>query len=107
MRVIALVFVLSLLSLPLDAAKEPKPPKPAKIAPPRSPHEQAKIDFRRTHPCPSTGRDAGSCPGYVIGYLTPLACDGPDSPFNMIWRTTEAEKAARKAEKSVCTTSKQ
>jgi hypothetical protein len=26
----------------------------------------AKHDFERQHPCPSTGRTSGRCPGYVV-----------------------------------------
>jgi hypothetical protein len=32
----------------------------------------AKNAFKRLHPCPSTGRNSGSCPGYVIDHVNPL-----------------------------------
>jgi hypothetical protein len=31
----------------------------------------AKNAFKRAHPCPSTGRSSGSCPGYVIDHVIP------------------------------------
>jgi hypothetical protein len=41
--------------------------------------------FRREHPCPSTGKSTGDCPGYIIGYLTPLDQGGEATPANMQW----------------------
>ena len=49
--------------------------------------EQAKHDFRKSHPCPSTGKSSGSCPGYVIDHVTPLKRGGADAPENMQWQT--------------------
>jgi hypothetical protein len=50
--------------------------------------------FRREHPCPSTGKGTGDCPGYVIGYVTPLDQGGEDAPANMQW--LEAAKTKTK-----------
>ena len=36
----------------------------------RSP--RARAEFKRQHPCPSTGRPSGGCPGYVIDHVKPL-----------------------------------
>jgi hypothetical protein len=66
----------------------------------RSPH--ARTEFEREHPCPSTNAISGSCPGYVVDHVIPLACDGPDNPFNMQWQTTEQSKAKDKWERSMC-----
>jgi hypothetical protein len=49
--------------------------------------------FRSTHPCPATGRLHGGCPGYVVDHIQPLACNGPDRPFNMQWQTIAEGKA--------------
>ena len=49
---------------------------------------QAKAEFRKAHPCPSTGRPTGACPGYVIDHVTPLKRGGADAPYNMQWQTT-------------------
>lgn len=56
----------------------------------RSP--QAKHEFKKAHPCPSTGRSSGSCPGYVIDHVTPLKRGGADAPSNMQWQTKEAAR---------------
>jgi 5-methylcytosine-specific restriction endonuclease McrA len=62
----------------------------------RSP--EARAEFRRTHPCPSTGRTAGPCPGYVIDHVIPLKRGGPDRPSNMQWQTKAAAKAKDRVE---------
>src|SRR5206468_2765637 len=56
----------------------------------RSP--QAKHEFQKSHPCPSTGRSSGACPGYVIDHVMPLKRGGADSPSNMQWQTEAAAK---------------
>ena len=54
--------------------------------------------FMREHPCPSTGKRGGACPGYVVDHVVPLKRGGPDSPSNMQWQTTEAGKAKDRVE---------
>jgi hypothetical protein len=60
----------------------------------RSPKRSAaaKRAFRKQHPCPSTGKIAGNCPGYEIDHVTPLCCGGTDAPENMRWLTTAEHK---------------
>ena len=53
---------------------------------------QAKHQFQKSNPCPSTGKSSGSCPGYVIDHVTPLKRGGADAPGNMQWQTKEAAK---------------
>ena len=53
----------------------------------------AKASFRRSHPCPSTGKTTGACPGYVVDHVRALKHGGSDSPDNMQWQTTAAAKA--------------
>ena len=43
--------------------------------------------FQRMHPCPSTGRTTGACPGYVRDHIVPLCRGGPDTVGNMQWQT--------------------
>jgi hypothetical protein len=31
-------------------------------------------EFQREHPCPSTGKTRGACPGYRKDHIKPLAC---------------------------------
>jgi len=59
---------------------------------------KAKDDFRHAHPCPSTGRSSGACPGYVIDHVQALKHVGADAPSNMQWQTTAAAKAKHKIE---------
>ena len=54
--------------------------------------------FKKQHPCPSTGKSSGSCPGYVIDHIKPLKRGGADSPSNMQWQTEGAAKQKDKWE---------
>ena len=56
----------------------------------RSP--QALQQFKKSHPCPGTGKTYGSCPGYVVDHVIPLKRGGPDVPGNMQWQTKEEAK---------------
>jgi hypothetical protein len=58
----------------------------------------AKRDFEKTHPCPSTGRKSGACPGYVIDHVIALKRGGADNPSNMQWQTTQAAREKDKWE---------
>lgn len=62
----------------------------------RSSH--AKSEFKKSHPCPSTGKSSGACPGYVIDHRVALKRGGADRPENMQWQTTAAAKAKDKTE---------
>jgi hypothetical protein len=57
----------------------------------RDPH--AKEAFRRTHPCPATGKTYGACPGWVVDHVQALKHGGADAPWNMQWQTRAAAKA--------------
>jgi hypothetical protein len=35
---------------------------------------QVTQEFQREHPCPSTGKATGACPGYWKDHINPLAC---------------------------------
>jgi hypothetical protein len=59
---------------------------------------KAKDEFKKAHPCPSTGKTSGSCPGYVIDHVTALKRGGQDSPYNMQWQTKQDAKAKDKWE---------
>jgi hypothetical protein len=54
--------------------------------------------FRSLHPCPSTLKERGPCPGYVVDHIIALACGGADNWRNMQWQTKEAAKAKDKWE---------
>ena len=55
--------------------------------------EVARQDFAHHHPCPSTGKTSGACPGYVVDHIVPLKRGGADAPDNMQWQTKDAAKA--------------
>lgn len=60
--------------------------------------QHAKSDFKKLHPCPSTGKSSGACPGYVIDHVEPLKRGGADAPGNMQWQTKEDAKKKDKVE---------
>ncbi len=92
----ALIAALSLTPAWSDATGTTGHPKATGV--PRDPHgkikrsAEAKHEFRKSHPCPSTGKSSGSCPGYTIDHVTPLKRGGADSPSNMQWQTNEDAK---------------
>lgn len=47
--------------------------------------------FKRIHPCPSTHKATGACPGWAMDHTIPLACFGEDSVSNMAWIPTVAK----------------
>ena len=62
----------------------------------RDPH--AKEAFRKTNPCPSTGKTYGACPGWVVDHVRALKHGGADDPSNMQWQTRAAAKEKDKWE---------
>src|SRR6266487_6771490 len=63
---------------------------------------EVKHEFQQQHPCPSTGRTAGACPGYIKDHVVPLACGGPDAVSNMQWQTIAAARAKDRWERKRC-----
>ena len=59
----------------------------------------ARREFIRLHPCPSTGKSSGPCPGYVVDHIRPLSIGGADDPSNMQWQTRAAAKAKDRIER--------
>lgn len=50
--------------------------------------------FQRAHPCPSTGKTAGPCPGWARDHVIPLACGGCDAVSNLQWLPDDVKSAA-------------
>jgi hypothetical protein len=59
---------------------------------------EQKTAFKKSHPCPATGKSTGACPGYVIDHKVALKRGGADRPQNMQWQTKQAAKAKDKVE---------
>lgn len=59
----------------------------------------ARSAFMHQHPCPSTGKTSGRCPGYVVDHVQALECGGPDSASNMQWQTVADGKAKDRTER--------
>ena len=66
----------------------------------RDPAQRAA--FMQQHPCPSTGKTKGRCPGYVVDHITPLCAGGADRPSNMQWQTKEDAKNKDRLEREQC-----
>ena len=62
----------------------------------RDPAQKAK--FEKSHPCPSTGKNSGACPDYVVDHVRPLKRGGADRPENMQWQTKATAKQKDKTE---------
>lgn len=58
--------------------------------------------FKRSHPCPATGKADGTCPGYVVDHIKPLCAGGADRPSNMQWQTIAQAKAKDRVERTQC-----
>lgn len=73
---------------------------PASSAEPRS--KQAIAAFRKVNVCPSTGKFAGACPGYVIDHPYSRCLGGPDIPENMRWQTVIEAQIKDVFERDMC-----
>jgi hypothetical protein len=51
--------------------------------------------FKEIHACPATGKNTGSCKGWAIDHVIPLACGGCDAVSNMQWLPNELKSAAK------------
>lgn len=91
MKAMALIIAALLLSGPADAASRTREYWQTAISKPAR-DLKAKRAFQRAHPCPSTGRSRGNCPGYVVDHIASLKRGGLDHPSNMQWQTVVAAK---------------
>lgn len=48
--------------------------------------------FKAIHPCPSTGKRTGACPGWTMDHVIPLACGGCDAVWNMQWLPNDQKR---------------
>ena len=50
--------------------------------------------YQKIHPCPSTGRTTGKCPGWSLDHVIPLTCGGCDSIENLQWLKNSIKSCA-------------
>lgn len=50
--------------------------------------------FKKEHPCPVNGATSGSCSGWAMDHVIPLACGGCDSVSNLQWLPNGIKSAA-------------
>ena len=50
--------------------------------------------FRKAHPCPVTGQPIGTCPGWSIDHVIPLASCGCDAVSNLQWLPNKIKSCA-------------
>ena len=55
--------------------------------------------FKKAHPCPANGKDAGACPGWAMDHVIPLDCGGCDEINNLQWLPTEQWRMKSKWER--------
>jgi hypothetical protein len=59
---------------------------------------QVTVEFQRQHPCPSTGKTRGACPGWIKDHIVALCKGGPDAVSNLQWQTVAEAHAKDKWE---------
>lgn len=59
-------------------------------------------EFRKSAPCPATGKYTGACPGYVVDHMYPLCAGGKDHPLNMQWQDKQSSYAKDRLERELC-----
>ena len=61
-----------------------------------------RAEFQRHHPCPSTGKSRGACPGYQVDHVRALCAGGTDHPSNMAWLTMQAHQQKTSSDVGAC-----
>lgn len=46
---------------------------------------KVRAEWMKTHPCPSTGKTRGACPGWQADHVRSLCSGGKDVPDNLMW----------------------
>lgn len=61
-----------------------------------------RAEFQREHPCPSTGKTRGACPGYQADHIRSLCSGGTDSATNLQWLSEADHKAKTRKDVGLC-----
>lgn len=61
-----------------------------------------RAEFRKAHPCPSTGRLTSACPGWEVDHRIALMCGGPDTVENLQWLAVEDHRKKTARERRDC-----
>lgn len=87
MRTASLILAITIVLIPLFSEA-------------RDPHQV--VLFRKDHPCPSTGKITGPCPGWVVDHMRPLCANGADLPQNMAWQDVRQSYIKDNLERELC-----
>lgn len=52
------------------------------------------VAFQKIHPCPSTGKTSGACPGWALDHVVSLDCGGRDAVSNLQWLPLQLKTCA-------------
>lgn len=96
------LFAFACLLMPAHAQRDRRPARPTGRHHRSARSQEVRRQFQALHPCPSTGKTTGPCPGYIRDHIKPLACGGADSPDNMQWQTVSEAKEKDKTERKNC-----
>lgn len=69
---------------------------------PTTRHASTVTMFRKSNPCPVTGKTTGACPGWVVDHGMPLCAGGADAPYNMFWQKTANSYLKDADERRLC-----
>ncbi len=65
-------------------------------------HRAPLIAFQHVHPCPSTNRTTGPCPGYQKDHRVPLCFSGADEIWNLQWLSIKEHRAKTVLDDRAC-----
>jgi len=69
----------------------------------RLPRSAAEVmAFKRSVPCPATGKPELRCFGYQVDHATPLCAGGSDTRDNMQWLTIEEHRMKTRSDVRFC-----
>ena len=66
-------------------------------------HRDWKVisEYRKLHPCPSTGLTTGACPNWALNHNCPIACGCRDTVWNLTWMRNDVKKIVDSYERKI------